>query len=426
MKFNKNLAIGLFSCSIESYTASIYVFAGPELKSQIFPYLSPDSATFFHYMIIALGLLCYPLGGYLFGFLGDKLGRKKALTYSSLGLAVATALLGLVPLGLTGDWLYIPAILFTALFCLQHFCSGGDYSSSAIFTVEHVEKDNHAKLIYYSGLACVMSVAGLIIAQFMSAPELWRLGCFTGFIGALFAFYIRKKSEETPIFVSKEHTSIEDNSTRKLEQLIVFMFAGFLCAVYYFVFVFLTPHLFIPHGYALSTVNILYFVLYAISLWLGGIIVSKMNLLKTTQDFCFILILLLGLFMVVGSQLNINSTTTLTVLSFITALIVILMGLIIGPQHALYLKLFPQRKRCQSIITYFTLGAAAIGGITPFFCKLIYQATDNFGLTALWPVICTGGLIASLVIYHRRPLNLNRVPPFKSSDKNLFEGSQTK
>lgn len=421
MKLNKNLVIGLFSCSIESYTASIYVFAGPELKSQIFPYLSPDSATFFHYMIIALGLLCYPLGGYLFGFLGDRLGRKKALTYSSLGLAIATALLGLVPLGLTGNWVYLPAILFTALFCLQHFCSGGDYSSSAIFTVEHVEKDNHAKLIYYSGLACVMSVAGLIIAQSMSAPGLWRLGCFTGFIGALFAFYIRKKSEETPIFIAKDSPSLEDASTRKLQQFIVFMFAGFLCAVYYFVYVFLTPHLFIPHGYALSSVNIAYFVLYAVSLWLGGIIVSKMNLFKTIQDLCFVLILLLGLFMVAGSQLNIMSTSALIILSIITGFIVIFMGLIISPQHALYLKLFPQRKRCQSIITYFTLGAAAIGGITPFFCKLIYQATDNLGLAALWPILCTIGLIISLIIYNSRPLNLNRPTPSKSHNQKLIE-----
>lgn len=421
MKFNKNLAIGLFSCSIESYTASIYVFAGPELKSQIFPYLSPDSATFFHYMIIALGLLCYPLGGYLFGFLGDKMGRKKALTYSSLGLALATALLGLVPLGLTGTWIYVPAILFTALFCLQHFCSGGDYSSSAIFTVEHVEKNNDVKLIYFSGLACVMSVAGLIIAQSMSGPGLWRIGCFTGFIGALFAFYIRKKSEETPIFISKERPSVDSHADRKLEQLIVFMFAGFLCAVYYFVFVFLTPHLFIPHGYALSTVNILYFMLYAVSLWFGGILVSKMSLFKTIQDLCFILLLLLGLFTIAGSQLNINSMSALIILSCVISLIVILMGLIISPQHALYLKLFPQRKRCQSIITYFTLGAAAIGGITPFFCKLIYQATDNLGLTALWPALCTGALIITLIIYNRRPLNLSKLTPSRAHNQNLFE-----
>lgn len=124
MKLNKNLIIGLFSCSIESYTSSLYVFAGPELKANIFPYLSADSATFFHYLILALGLLCYPLGGNLFGFIGDKIGRKKALTYSSLGLALSTGLLGLVPLGFSGLWVYLPAILFTVLFCLQHFCSG--------------------------------------------------------------------------------------------------------------------------------------------------------------------------------------------------------------------------------------------------------------------------------------------------------------
>ncbi len=415
MKFNKNLAIGLFSCSIESYTASVYVFAGPELKSQIFPYLSANSATFFHYLIIALGLLCYPLGGYFFGFLGDKLGRKKALTYSSLGLAIATGLLGLVPLGLTGIMVYFPAILFTLLFCLQHICSGGDYSSSAIFTVEHVEQNNDQKLIYYSALACVMSVLGLILVQFMSGSGLWRMACLTGFIGAIFAYFIRKKSEETPIFIAKKSPH-EHHPVGKFEQSIVFIFAGFLCAVYYFVFVFLTPHLFVPQGYSLSEVNIAYFALYALSLWLGGILISKSNLFKTVQDLSFILVILLILFSVILSQINLDNSASFALSATLVGILVIFMGLVISPQHALYLKLFPQRLRCQAIITSFTLGAAAIGGITPFLCKLIYDLTGNLGLTALWPAACTAVLVVSLIIYNRRPLNLNRAAPSSLSN----------
>lgn len=414
MKFNKNLAIGLFSCSIESYTASVYVFAGPELKNQIFPYLSPDAATFFHYLIIALGLLCYPIGGYIFGLLGDKLGRKKALTYSSLGLALATGLLGLVPLGLTGIMVYFPAILFTGLFCLQHICSGGDYSSSAIFTVEHIEKNNDQKLIYYSGLACVMSVLGLILVQFMSGSGLWRMACLTGFIGAIFAYFIRKKSEETPIFIEKKSFN-EALPIGKFEQIIVFIFAGFLCAVYYFIFIFLTPHLFVPQGYSLTTVNIAYFSLYAFSLWLGAIVVSKADLIKTVQDFCFILILLLTGLAFVLSQIELDNSSSLRLASILVGIVVIFMGFIISPQHALYLKLFPQRLRCRAIITNFTLGAAVIGGLTPFLCKLIYELTGNLGLTAFWPAACTTILVISLIIYNRRPLNLTSTTPFKLS-----------
>jgi MHS family proline/betaine transporter-like MFS transporter len=417
MKLNKNLLIGLFSCSIESYTASIYVFAGPELKSQIFPYLSPDAATFFHYLIIALGLLCYPLGGYLFGFLGDKLGRKKALTYSSLGLAISTGLLGLVPLGFTGLFIYIPAILFTGLFCLQHFCSGGDYSSSAIFTVEHVDSAANKNLIYFSALACVMSVLGLILGQFMGGSGYWRLGCLSGFIGAIFAYFIRKQSEETPIFTNN-HPPLENLYPRKFEQIIIFIFAGFLCSVYYFIFIFLTPHLFVPQGYEIRNVNICYFILYAISLWVGGVIISKDDLFKTVQDFSFILLLLLIQFGLILSQLDLDNLTALSTASVLIGFLVMFLGFIIAPQHALYLKLFPQRIRCQAIITSFTLGAAIIGGITPFLCKLTYSLTNNLGVTALWPAACTAALLTSLIIYNsKRTLNMGRSTPSKPCEE---------
>lgn len=412
LRFNKNIIIGLFSCSIESYTSSLYVFAGPELKSNIFPYLSSDAATFFHYLILALGLLCYPLGGNLFGWIGDRIGRKKALTYSSLGLAISTGLLGLIPLGFTGLWVYLPALLFTSLFCLQHFCSGGDYSSSAIFTVEHVEDQHNQKLMYYSGLACVMSVLGLMLAQFMSGSGLWRIGCFTGFIGAIFAFIIRKRSEETPIFMAISSTEISQqnlknfhhniNATKKFEQCLTFLFAGFLCAVYYYVFVFLTPHLFIPQGFVLFEINLGYLGLYAVSLFLGGILASKTNLLKTLQALIFALVLLLFYFLFALSE---NTGATLI------SLMVILMGLIIAPQHALYLKLFPEKERCQAIITSFTLGCALIGGVTPFLCKWIYTVSGCLGYTALWPMICTLVLLVALMIYNKTPLKVNTVTP---------------
>lgn len=407
MRFNKNLVIGLFSCTLESYTSSLYVFAGPELKSEIFPYLSSDAATFFHYFILAMGLLCYTLGGNLFGLMGDKIGRKKALTYSSLGLAVATGLLGLIPLGFTGIGIYIPAILFTLLFCLQHFCSGGDYSSSAIFTIEHVELNNSQKIVYYSGLACVMSVCGLILAQYISGTGLWRLGCFTGFIGAIFAFYIRRQSQETPVFTAKP-TPVSDDlyTSSKIEKSIVFIFAGFLCALYYYIFIFLTPHLFADSSYSLSQTNVSYFIVYAIALWAGGLIASKTALFKTTQNFVFILLLFLMLFGFVLPQLELNTNAVL--LGFL----VTLLGFTIGPQHAIYLKLFPKRERCQAIITSFTLGCAIIGGVTPFLCKGIYSLSGNLGLTVIWPIFCTSALLASLIIYERRPLKLNKQAPY--------------
>lgn len=401
---NKNILIGLSSCLVESYTTSLFLFSAPILNSQLFPTLTPFMATIATYLIVAFGLFMYPIGGIVFGKMGDKWGRKKALCYSSLGLAFATGVLGLIPLGS-----FLAPIFFLICTLLQHFCSGGDYSTSAIFTLEHSNK-KHLSIL--SGIACFASVLGLIAAQTMAANlSNWRMGCLIGFIGALLSCYLRMQGDETPEYtqIVREHAKPKNaESSAKASGLLyyyslIFIFAGFLCAVYYYIFLFLSHHIVLTEQAA--KLNILLLSVYAVALLIGGWIASKIKIIKNIQIFSWLLFAFLGHLFFLEFYVADISSIMLVVHSI---LIVFVFGLVIGPQHAFYVQAMPPVVRCRGILIPFTMGAAIIGGVTPMICEALNQFFGSMAYATLWPLFWTG--VVGLLLFHIHAITLKMEP----------------
>jgi MFS family permease len=110
---------GWVSSAVEAYNMAIYSFIAPFLAQQLFRQTTARSAIFFSYSLIFIGCcFLYPAGAIYYGFIGDKQGRRKTCVYSTLGLAVATGMMGLLPLHFLGGstWIY-----FLVLIGAQHF-----------------------------------------------------------------------------------------------------------------------------------------------------------------------------------------------------------------------------------------------------------------------------------------------------------------
>src|SRR5205807_1083899 len=84
--------------------------------------------------VFAIGYLMRPIGGAVIGHIGDRLGRRTALTFSVAAMAVPTFLIGLLP-GYATLGIAAP-ILFTLLRMMQGLSTGGEYTSSLVFLVE--------------------------------------------------------------------------------------------------------------------------------------------------------------------------------------------------------------------------------------------------------------------------------------------------
>ncbi|MFE3572594.1 MFS transporter [Bacillus subtilis] len=82
---------------MEYYDIGVYALVAPTIALKFFPHENPAAATLSTFAIFALGFFARPLGGLVFGYIGDRFGRTHALTAALLMMAVATVAIGCLP-----------------------------------------------------------------------------------------------------------------------------------------------------------------------------------------------------------------------------------------------------------------------------------------------------------------------------------------
>lgn len=161
----------------------------------------------------AVGFFMRPLGAIVIGAYGDRAGRKKALAFTVIMMAVATFIIGILPtyhqIGLWAPFLLVLARL------AQGFSAGGEWGGSASFMVEYADESSKGfwgswQQVSTSGGLFLGSLSGLILSHAMSADALeswgWRVPFIIGGILGLIGLYLRTKVEETPEFEAVEES----------------------------------------------------------------------------------------------------------------------------------------------------------------------------------------------------------------------------
>ncbi len=157
--------------------------------------------------IFSVGFLIRPLGAFVFGWLGDKVGRKYTFIVTLTGMGLATALIGFVPsyqaIGLAA------AFILFGLRLIQGLCLGGEYGGAITYVAEHIEDEHRG---YYTGwlqtsptLGIVVSLGVIIgIRAYMGEAAFndwgWRLPFIISLLLVAIAIWIRLSLGETPIF----------------------------------------------------------------------------------------------------------------------------------------------------------------------------------------------------------------------------------
>src|SRR2546428_93943 len=157
--------------------------------------------------IFSVGFLIRPLGAFLFGWLGDKVGRKYTFIVTLTGMGVGTALIGFVPsyasIGLAA------AFILFGLRMIQGLCLGGEYGGAITYVAEHVSDERRG---YYTGwlqtsptLGIVMALAIVVATKAYFGNDVfdawgWRVPFLFSFLLVAIAIYIRLQLQETPVF----------------------------------------------------------------------------------------------------------------------------------------------------------------------------------------------------------------------------------
>ena len=124
----KVIAAGVTGNVLEWYDFAVYGFFAPIIGRLFFPSDDPTVSLIASFGAFAAGFLMRPIGGIIFGFIGDKIGRKRALVLSVLLMAIPSGMIGILPdhatIGVSA------AVLMVLMRMLQGMAVGGEYTSS--------------------------------------------------------------------------------------------------------------------------------------------------------------------------------------------------------------------------------------------------------------------------------------------------------
>src|SRR5438876_11304004 len=192
---------------IEWYDFYIFGSLAAVLSVKFFEQSHPVAALLSTIALFTAGFLIRPLGAFLFGWLGDRVGRKYTFLITLSGMGIGTGVIGLIP---TFDQIGIAAaFLLFGLRMIQGLCLGGEYGGSITYVAEHVSAERRG---YYTGWLQPSPTLGIVVAlavvlgtrgywgEAVFNTWAWRVPFLVSFVLVAIAIYIRLQLGETPIF----------------------------------------------------------------------------------------------------------------------------------------------------------------------------------------------------------------------------------
>lgn len=206
----KIVAASMIGTVVEWYEFFLYATAASLVFGAVFfpnagSQLDGIIAAFLTY---AVGFVARPLGGIVFGQIGDKLGRKHTLQLTIILVGVATFLMGCLP-GFDSIGYWAPALLVVLRF-VQGFAVGGEWGGAVLLVAEH--SPNKSRGFWASWPQAAVPVGNLLATlvllttswilpedQFLSWG--WRIAFWLSAIIVVIGYYIRTHVNEAPIFL---------------------------------------------------------------------------------------------------------------------------------------------------------------------------------------------------------------------------------
>lgn len=216
MKQSKITLLISLGAGLEYYDFIIYSLLTEFISKQFFPSQNPTASLFATFGVFALGYLVRPFGGFIFGLLGDRFGRKNIFTNILLAMAFTTFLMGLVPSFAT--WGLVATTLFVICRILQGLTFCADFPGALILLSEHINQKQQG--LHFGFMVAATSI-GVTFGSFITwlltktltdtQMLTWgfRIPFLIGGSLALVGYYIRKHLPETPAFLAMQKAKVK-------------------------------------------------------------------------------------------------------------------------------------------------------------------------------------------------------------------------
>lgn len=196
---------------VEWFDFAAYGFLATLLTREFFPRVNETVGLLQIFAVFAVAFAFRPLGGIVFGVLGDRIGRRRVLAITLLMMAAATTCIGLLPtyarLGTMAP------VLLTFVRCIQGFSAGGEYAGACAFVMENAPRKERAQLGSYVPVSTFLSFAAAATVAYLLNALLpaeamrtwgWRLPFLAAAPVGLVGLYVRLSLSETAAFEELE------------------------------------------------------------------------------------------------------------------------------------------------------------------------------------------------------------------------------
>lgn len=391
---------------LEYLDATLYAFFAGLIAQDFFPKENPTTGLIMSFGVFGIAFLARPFGALLFGYLGDRYGRRNILAMNILLMALATMGIGAIPS--YTRWGIMAPLALICCRLLQGLAVSSEYTGSSVYILETVPK--HHGL--FSGISTAAGSFGIFGASFLAmqlshfhAEHYWRwIFIFCGLVIGLLGFYLRRNQPESLAFLKaqKNHSLHEQPSIVLWQRYRKEFFLGIALSMYlgvvlYTVLVYSATYLkqlgMAPEQ-ALTISTFLALVEAGTAIFFGWLADRVGLRLMLFVAALLMVIVAVPLFIFISADHFWKTAVVLGVLAILT-------GAFDGPIAAYLVNQFDVSVRHSGVSLSYNLGGAVVGGLTPMVLTYALEKTHlaifpsfllvGFGVMAifiLWKKYC--------------------------------------
>ena len=395
---------------LEWYEYTLYAYFATVISALFFPQNNHFISMIMTFATFAVGLAARPIGGIIFGYIGDRYSRKKMLTFTMLLMSIPTLCIGFLP---TYSQIGILApLLLISLRIIQGVALGGEFGASCVYLYESVP---HHKRGFYGTLALTGVGTGLVLSSFTILmveafatqdqiyTYAWRIPFLASVIGSWLAFYMRLNLLESSDFETARdnNTLIRNPFMHMLKHhtsTLLSLFGIFLTTQVSFFVVFIfgkTMMIDFLHfdPKVAGQFNLLTVVSYTLSTVLFGYLSDKIE--KSHIILVGIVLMFISAYPFIMSLSSGNTALILGMSLLFGALI----GMTEGTLNPLVASSFPTYIRATSVAFCWNFTSVAFGGISPIMAMWLNNTFGTIETVAFYLMsVCVVSILALLYI----------------------------
>lgn len=399
---------------VEWFDFTLYGYTAGVLALTFFPPGNKTAALLGTFAVYGVAFIARPLGAVVFGRIGDRRGRRSALSLSIILMGAATAVMGLLP-GWSSAGVLAPVLLLLCRLA-QGFSAGGEYTGALTFTVEHAPDGRRA---WYMGLVGSSTMLGAVGATAVAllfrslfgdrfATEGWRWMFVLAGVVALVGLVLRLRVDESPVFAEMR---AQEAPARPFRDLVRGHWRTLLVLFVYFAVLGLLTHMFLGYlptylteaigmssGTVLALTTGANLVSIPVALWLCVLADRHGRRLQIRLGALAAVVLIVPAYLLIGTGSLVAVVVAL--LAFVFAVSLLQMGALS------VLELYPTSVRFSGMALPYNLAYAVFGGTAPLVSELLVNGTG---------VLIAPAIYASAVALIALPILLKGIPETKGA-----------